>query len=209
MAKEVDLLSYWMPILRQLKEFREIAKAEEPEIKRILEAIDRTLDNMFIETADEYGIGRFEDMVGIYPDAEESLEQRRLNLLVKWCDQVPYTYKTLYDKLYAICGDADKFSIVERYDEYLIEIITHLGVKGALDTVQDFLIEMLPCNLVLDLSNILDAGSTTVGIRPVTLANTAFSYLITNDIKASVSGTDRCVVVAKPVMSAASVLTIN
>ena len=56
MAKEVDLLSYWMPLLRQLKEFKEIANTEEPELRYILAAIDRTLANMFIESADEYGI---------------------------------------------------------------------------------------------------------------------------------------------------------
>ena len=62
MAREIDLLGYWMPVLRQLKEFKEIAKAETPELKYILEQIERTLNNMFIETADEYGIKRFEDM---------------------------------------------------------------------------------------------------------------------------------------------------
>ena len=41
MAKEVDLLSYWMPVLRKIKEFREIAKAEEPELRYLLEACHR------------------------------------------------------------------------------------------------------------------------------------------------------------------------
>lgn len=77
MAREIDLLGYWMPVLRQLKEFKEIAKAETPELKYILEQIERTLNNMFIETADEYGIKRFEDMMGIYPEAGASLETRR------------------------------------------------------------------------------------------------------------------------------------
>ena len=63
MAREIDLLGYWMPVLRQLKEFKEIAKAETPELKYILEQIERTLNNMFIETADEYGIKRFEDIM--------------------------------------------------------------------------------------------------------------------------------------------------
>ena len=44
-TKEVDLLSYWMPLLRKLYEFKQIAIAEEPELRYILEAIDRTLAN--------------------------------------------------------------------------------------------------------------------------------------------------------------------
>ena len=53
MVKDVDLLSYWMPVLRQLKEFKEIAKAEEPEVKALLEACDSALSNFFIPTANE------------------------------------------------------------------------------------------------------------------------------------------------------------
>ena len=50
MAREIDLLGYWMPVLRQLKEFKEIAKAETPELKYILEQVERTLNNMIAET---------------------------------------------------------------------------------------------------------------------------------------------------------------
>lgn len=186
MAKEIDLLSYWMPILRQLKEFKEIAKAEEPELRYLLEAIDRTLNNMFIETADEYGIKRFEDMMGIYPEAGATLETRRFNVLVKWNDKVPYTDKELYNRLFSLCGSADKFSIIEHYEEYALEIITHLGVAGSFDTVTSLLQEMLPCNLVLDLKNVTEANkSTPLGIGVVTC--TAMSYLITNDISAKVN----------------------
>jgi len=47
LAREIDLLGYWMPVLRQLKEFKEIAKAETPELKYILEQIERTLNNVY------------------------------------------------------------------------------------------------------------------------------------------------------------------
>jgi len=91
MAKEVDLLSYWMPILRNLKDFKEIAKAEEQEIGLLLEAVDRTLNNMFIKTADEYGIKRFEEIMSIYPEEGATLEVRRFNVSIKWSDKLPYT----------------------------------------------------------------------------------------------------------------------
>ena len=110
MAREIDLLGYWMPVLRQLKEFKEIAKAETPELKYILEQIERTLNNMFIETADEYGIKRFEDMMGIYPEAGASLETRRFNVLVKWNDKVPYTEKERCAIGPSICQDCYEVS---------------------------------------------------------------------------------------------------
>lgn len=183
MAKDIDLLSYWMPILRQLREFREIAKAEEPELRYLLEAIDRTLANMFIETADEYGIKRFEDMMGIFPEAGDSLETRRFNVLIKWNDKVPYTDKELYNRLLSLCGSVDKFQIDPNYPEFEISITTKLGIKGAFDSITNLLTEMLPCNLVLYLQNFMEASKSTplsVGV----VANTAFNYVITNDINA-------------------------
>lgn len=185
MAREIDLLGYWMPVLRQLKEFKEIAKAETPELKYILEQVERTLNNMFIETADEYGIKRFEDMMGIYPEAGASLETRRFNVLVKWNDKVPYTEKELYNRLISICGD-DNFSVNPDYKNYFLEIITHLGIEGAFDTISSILQDMIPCNLVLDLKNTLEEGNTTP-FSVAVVSCVAMRYQITNDINPKVA----------------------
>lgn len=185
MAREIDLLGYWMPVLRQLKEFKEIAKAETPELKYILEQIERTLNNMFIETSDEYGIKRFEDMMGIYPEAGASLETRRFNVLVKWNDKVPYTEKELYNRLISICGD-DNFSVNPDYKNYFLEIITHLGIEGAFDTISSILQDMIPCNLVLDLKNTLEEGNTTP-FSVAVVSCVAMRYQITNDINPKVA----------------------
>lgn len=181
MAKEVDLLSYWMPVLRQLKEFKEIAKAEEPELRYLLEACDRTLRNLFITTADEYGISRYEKMMGIFPDEGADLETRRFSVQVKWNDKVPYTDEELYNRLLSLCGNEDAFEITPHYEEYKIDITTELGVKGAFDAVTNLIMDMLPCNLVLTLKNLLKAcksSSLYVGV----VISTAMSYQITNDI---------------------------
>lgn len=180
-TKEVDLLSYWMPVLRKIKEFKEIAKAEEPELRYLLEAIDRTLSNFFITTADEYGISRFENMMGIFPDEDEGLETRRFNVLIKWNDKVPYTDEELYNRLLSLCGKGN-FTITPHYEEYRINITTAVGIKGVFDAVTTLLQDMLPCNLVLELKNILKAEKTTplyVGV----VASTAMAYIITHDIE--------------------------
>lgn len=186
-TKEVDLLSYWMPLLRKLYEFKQIAIAEEPELRYILEAIDRTLANMFIETADEYGIKRFEDMMGLFPEEGDSLETRRFNVLIKWNDRIPYTDKELYNRLLFLCGSADKFTLEEHYTEYWLKVATHLGVAGAFDAVANLLEDMLPCNLVLDLQNTIEAVKTSPLYLGVVTC-TAMRYLITNDIQCEYLG---------------------
>ena len=181
MAKEVHLLSYWMPLLRKIKEFQEIAKTEEPELRYILEAIDRTLNNLFIETADEYGIKRFEDMMGIIPNERDTLEMRRFRVLTEWNDYVSYTDVELFRRLVTICGSEDLFNIEEHYTDYWLRITTTLDEAGVFDLVADALREMIPCNLVLDLQNIIKANPfNTLYVGGVCC--TSFLHCITNDI---------------------------
>lgn len=153
MAKAVDLLSYYMPVLRNLKEFKEIAKAEEPEIRALLEAVDAVLNNMFISTADEYGISQFEEMMGILPENTADLETRRFNVLVKWNDNTIYTDVTLEGLLTTLCGGRDRYKIDRDYNNYHMDITTTVSVSGALDMVRKLLMEILPCNLTWTLAN--------------------------------------------------------
>ena len=156
MAKEVHLLNYWMPFLRKLKEFKEIDNAEEPELQYILATIDRTLANFFIDSADEYGIKRFENIMGIVPETTDSLGTRRFRVLTKWNNYVSYTELELRRRLISICGSEDAFDLEEHYKEYWLKITTHLGIPGALDMVASTLNDMLPCNLVYELANIIE-----------------------------------------------------
>lgn len=186
MVKEVDLLSYWMPVLRQLKEFKEIAKAEEPELRYLLEACDRTLTNFFITTADEQGISRFESMLGISSNEGVDLETRRLLVLTRWASREVYTDEWLYNKFLSLCGSNDKFSITPHYEEYAMDIAIELGVKGIFEILSSLISDTLPCNLVYTLKGYIKAQNTTtlsVGVA----VSTAMSYQITNDIESKVS----------------------
>lgn len=152
MAKAVDILSYWMPILRNIKEFREIAKAEEPELRLLLDAVEQFLKNMFIETANEDGIKHFENMLGITPKETDDLSTRRFTVLSKWNTKAIYTDYTLDEILSAFCGEGN-FTVTKQYEEYTLKILTHLTVKDAFEIVADELKKIIPCNLLLELKN--------------------------------------------------------
>lgn len=165
MAKDVDILSYWMPILRNLKEFNEIAKAERAELLSILEAIDQTLANMFIETANEDGIKRFEKMLKIIPSAEDDISTRRFRVLSKWNNKKIYTDNTLEELLSSFCG-AGNYTVIKKYTEYIVNIVTSLSVRDAFEAVADMLRDILPCNMILELSNRINVngnGTAYVG----------------------------------------------
>ena len=152
MIREVDLVSYLPQFLRDYKELDETLEAENPEFVLVWRAADRTLRNEFIETADEYGLARFERLMKILPAAEDSLESRRARIRSKWFSRIPYTLKVLITKLTALCGNTD-FTIKKEYETYRIEIMTHLSLFGQVEELESIMKDMVPCNMVVVLEN--------------------------------------------------------
>ena len=184
MVKDVNLLSYWMPVLRQIKEFKEIANAEEPELRYLLEACDRAIKNFFILTADEQGISRFEDRLRLFPDKGVDLETRRLSVLTAWASKEAYTDKWLYEKLSSLCGG--EVSITSHAEDYTLDISVECGVRGIVEILTSLLSDILPCNLVYNLrtyTKVEEVSPVFVGVA----SSTAMRYQITNDIKSKVS----------------------
>lgn len=204
MVKEVDLLNYWMPVLRQLKEFKEIANAEEPELRYLLMACERAIGNFFIPTADEQGISRFEGMLGIYPDEGADLETRRLVVLTAWASSEFYTEKWLYNKLVSLCGG--EVSIIPHNAEYSVDISVECGVRGIVEILTSLLSDTLPCNLLYTIKTYVKSQPTSTLSAGVAIS-TAMSYQLTNDINSKVS--TGVTVYSAVANSTATVITIN
>lgn len=77
------LIDYYPRVVGQIREMKEICKAEQPEFDNINKEVDRLLANMFITTSDEHGIARFEEELGIVPTLEQSIEERRVVVLIR------------------------------------------------------------------------------------------------------------------------------
>lgn len=111
MIREVDLVSYLPEFMQSYTEPVVALEGEKPEFDIMWEAVDRVLYNRFISTADEYGITRFEKMLGIYPNITDDLEDRRIRVSNRWFNMVPYTIRTLYHKIKELLGNEYSFSI--------------------------------------------------------------------------------------------------
>lgn len=181
MRLNLDLLKYWIPELRKIPEFRELAKVWDIEFKKLYGCTQKTLDDTFIDTASEDGIKRLEKIAGIYPDEGDSLEHRRTRLYSYWNDRKPYTEGELYNRLKALCGSSD-FEIKPDYRNFLIQIITHVGGVGAMEEIEYMLDYFIPANLIVELKNILTGGSTA-GIFCGVGTVSSMAYTITNDIE--------------------------
>lgn len=145
--RDVDLVSYLPPFMLNYKEIRETLEAENPEFRLIWDASQRVLHNEFILTADEYGISRYEKILGLYPAKEDTLESRKAKVLIRWTASLPYTDRMFLEKLMAICGE-NGFVIVKKYDEYKIEIEVSMELFGQLEELEKVIGTMIPCNMI-------------------------------------------------------------
>lgn len=158
MTKDVDLVSYLPPFMADFKEISVTLEAENPEFVLVWNAADRVLQNEFIESADEYGISRFENILGILPSKEDTLESRRARVQARWFNTVPYTMKAFLAKLTSLCGDTD-FTVTKKYAEYRIEISTDLELFGQVEELEHIIESMMPCNMVVISKNDIPCDS--------------------------------------------------
>lgn len=77
------LVDYLPPIVKKIREMRAICAAEQPFFDEAEKEIENILCRVFVSQADEKGIVRFEKVYGITPSPEESIEQRRVNILIR------------------------------------------------------------------------------------------------------------------------------
>lgn len=78
------IIDYYPGVIGQIREIQQITAAEDLEFERLGKESRNVLDNMYILTANETGIAKFEKVLGIEPDPNISIEKRRLNILTKY-----------------------------------------------------------------------------------------------------------------------------
>ena len=153
MIRDVNLLGHLPPFIQEYMEIREIMKTENPEFQLMEDESEIIKNNQFIQTCNLTGISKFESLIGIIPSSDDTLESRINRVLVRWNDTVPYTWKTLLNKLDTLCGGSDKYEIIRKLDEHKLEITTHLDLYGQVEELDYFLSYMLPATMVLDCKN--------------------------------------------------------
>lgn len=151
MIREVDLISYLPPFIAEYKETNVTLTAENPEFILVWEAAERVLKNEFIETADEYGISKFEKLLSIIPLKEDTIQIRRARVQAGWFIRLPYTWRMLLQKLTEICGIVT--IILE--NSYLIHMKVEVELQWQIDSLIDVVSRMLPCNMRISVRNVL------------------------------------------------------
>ena len=146
MAIDRLLIEYLPPYMQEYGQMQEIMNAEQPEIEAAWERCDQTLLDLFIISATETGIARWEKMLGISPKVADTLDERRFRILARINQELPYTMRKLEENLTLLVGEGN-YVIDLQADKYHIEIKLALGNKNNYQEVVDVLKKMIPANL--------------------------------------------------------------
>ena len=154
----IKIQDLWPPEMQEKLEFKKIAEIENPALEKLWQEIENTVNDQFIQTATEKGIRRRERLLGITPSRFDDLEYRRFRVLVRWNDRLPYTYRTLKNKLDQIFKDNYKLEIL--HDQYLLIIEVNTFNWQIYSDIVDEIRKMAPANMVIQSSLVQKVGGS-------------------------------------------------
>lgn len=165
----MELLNYWPEFMAALKEFQELASAEQPEIAAALAAVRAAPEDFFVSTLTERGAERWEGLLGLSLLRGGELADRRFRIMTRAAEQRPFTMTRLRELLGTLCGE-DGFSVALAGSAFTLTVRVALTAKQNFDDVGALLGRMVPANLVIDLSLLYNQHQTLVAFTHSRLA---------------------------------------
>ena len=146
----VAIENYWAAVVRNSGEFQQIANAENPEFNNLTGCIQRCLQDSFIHEATDYGVSRWENMLGIVPSVDETLEERKIRVLSYLNIRLPYTWRVLKQMISSFVGE-NNFTMNYINDISELKIRIKVESEGSYNTVLNLLKNVVPQNVVINL----------------------------------------------------------
>ncbi len=155
----MNLMGYLPDYLKEFRELREVLKTEETELLGLIERHGHSVDDRFAVSCGEYGISRFEKMLGISPFADDTLESRRFCVLSKWNTAAIYNYAYLEQQLRMLCGE-DGFRMHLDFGTQTLGIKVMLDSKNMLEAIKEMVAVVVPCNIAAEVGLLYNPHST-------------------------------------------------
>jgi len=143
----MKLIEYMPLFLKEVREFNEIFDVEDIELDVLKLAIEKLLKEIIVKTADGYGLERYERIYGI-SNVAESIEARRVNILFKMNNRIPYSFSWLVNMLDEMIG-RENYVINLEYENYRLMINVLDYYKDIAKELEIVLRRQLPANMVL------------------------------------------------------------
>lgn len=170
LTHEIDVHRYLPPALEDIEEFIEITKVENENFNRARIDLLALFKMRFVHDADENGIARWEKLLKLKRRTSDSLEVRRMRVLAKINNKLPYTWRSLQQYLNTILN-SEKFELLLDAQKYEITLEIY-GVVPDRKLLVNNLEDILPLNIWYEIIKIL--GTVTF-----TLIDNTYHYPVT------------------------------
>ena len=121
----------------------------------VAEAMEGALDeldgNLTVMGSYQSGIARREGILGIQPSDTASLDDRRLEVLLRWYDTPLYTEVTLRRKLDSVLGSGN-YELTIDLDAKLVSCLVELTREHMFGSVQELFDQMVPLDYLIDVA---------------------------------------------------------
>ena len=164
------LESYWPEYLRELREFRALAGAEEPELTTAGAALRRAPDDFYTATLTDAGCARWERLLGLPVVHGGDLAQRRFRIMTRMNEQRPFTMARLGEMLRGLCGE-EGFTLALDGADFLLTVRLALTARQMLSDAAALLDRVVPVNLTVDRTHAALEAYTHDQLRNEVLAN--------------------------------------
>lgn len=145
----MKLVDYWPPFLQEVEDFALLAKAQQPEFDKWELAVQQFPEDFFLSTLSEYGVKRWEKVLGIQAGDGLPLEQRRRQIQMAYASSLPYTYRSLLQFLHSIHPEIQAAIV---FYLYLLRVEVPHGI-GQMEALRKALREMVPANMVVEVAS--------------------------------------------------------
>ena len=148
MDRKVEIGSYAPEFLSEYKEIKTIYNCENIELEKIWETLYSILDNAFVETASEYGVARWENIIGITANKSvESLQFRKERILNRLTMMPPFTIRFLRKQLDTVIG-AEKYDVYVDYANYTLYLESSASNQNWYEEISFTINKIKPANIV-------------------------------------------------------------
>lgn len=164
--RKVKIEEYWPLIVRGTEEFGQIAVAENPEFNRLAESVYGCLKESFIlpgeeEHATEYGVSRWEKMLGLAVTPDMTLDDRKAAILRYLSIKLPYTWRVLKRMLTDLLGE-DNFTLSFDNETQVLSVAFAAEVtQSQIDSAKQLHERVIPQNIDVQYAT-LPIGYTSV-----------------------------------------------
>lgn len=151
MARTADILSYLPPVLREVYEMQAVAQGENSALNDLWQGTEDLMNDQFIDSATENGVSRWEKMLLLTPKDTDTLPERKFRVKSALSGRLPFTIWVLREQLDALCG-AGNYELTVDHAAYKVTVLLALAAQQNFEAAQEMLYNMLPANLVIEVS---------------------------------------------------------